>query len=205
MFTGIVEESATVLALKPSAAAEAGARLDVRTTLDVADTKRGDSIAVDGCCLTVVELSPAPDGHGHVVAFDLGPETLQVTTLGALAAGKKVHLERALRIGDRLGGHIVAGHVDAVGIVATAERRGDALIVRFNAPPSVTRYCVAKGSICVDGVSLTLNAVDDAGFDVGLIPHTLEVTHFGWLQPGDRVNLEADMLGKYVEKLLAGR
>jgi riboflavin synthase len=196
MFTGIVEESAVVVALKPG---DEGARLEVRTSLDLSDTKLGDSIAVDGCCLTVVDMLPG------VVAFDLGPETLKVTTLGTLAAGKKVHLERALRFGDRLGGHLVAGHVDAVGTIATAERRGDALIVRVNAPAAITRYCVAKGSICMDGCSLTLNAVDDKGFDVGLIPHTLEVTHFAWLQPGDRVNLEADMLGKYVEKLLVGR
>lgn len=203
MFTGIVEESAVVLALKPIASGDEGARLEVRCVLDLSDTKPGDSIAVDGCCLTVVDMVPHADGA--MVAFDLGPETLKVTTLGALVAGKKVHLERALRFGDRLGGHLVAGHVDAVGTIATTERRGDALIVRVNAPSDITRYCVAKGSVCMDGCSLTLNAVDERGFDVGLIPHTLEVTHFAWLQPGDRVNLEADMLGKYVEKLLVGR
>lgn len=198
MFTGIVEESGTVLALRVAANGE-GARLEVRTALDLDDTKLGDSIAVDGCCLTVVDMLPG------VVSFDLGPETIRVTTLGALVAGKRVHLERALRVGDRLGGHMVAGHVDAVGTVERAEQRGDALVVRVHAPPSVTRYCIAKGSVCMDGVSLTLNVVDDAGFEVGLIPHTLQVTHFASLRAGDRVNLEADMLGKYVEKLLAGR
>ncbi len=200
MFTGIVEESGTVVALS---ARPEGARLVVKTGLDLSDTKLGDSIAIDGCCLTVVDLLPG------TVAFDLGPETLAVTTLGSLSTGKRVHLERALRVGDRLGGHMVAGHVDAVGTVSRAERVGappnDALIVRIEAPPAITRYCVAKGSICVDGVSLTLNVVDDAGFEVGLIPHTLVVTHFASLAPGVRVNLEADMLGKYVEKLLVGR
>lgn len=191
MFTGIVEESAIVL--------RAGARLEVRTALDLKDTKPGDSIAVDGCCLTVVQMP-----HG-VVAFDLGPETLAVTTLGALAAGDRVHLERALRLSDRLGGHLVAGHVDAVGTIASLTRQGDALMVRVSAPPAILRYCVVKGSVCVDGVSLTLNAVDDAGFEVGLIPHTLRVTAFAALNVGDRVNLEADLIGKYVEKLLVGR
>jgi riboflavin synthase len=200
MFTGIVEESASVIAHDRSSEVS---RLVVASKLALGDTRLGDSIAVDGCCLTVVALTPS--GEFTNVAFDLGPETLAVTTLAAKNNRSKVHLERALRFGDRLGGHLVAGHVDAVGTVATTERRGDALIVRVNAPQSITRYCVAKGSVCMDGVSLTLNAVDDSGFDVGLIPHTLEVTHFAWLQPGDRVNLEADMLGKYVEKLLVGR
>ena len=197
MFTGIVEESAVVLSLR---GAPDGARLEVRTSIDLADTKLGDSISVDGCCLTVVALA-----EGGLVAFDLGPETLAVTTLGALAAGDQVHLERALRLSDRLGGHLVAGHVDAIGTIASLEHKGDALIVRVRAPTAITRYCVAKGSVCMDGVSLTLNAVDDEGFEVGLIPHTLEVTAFASLAVGDHVNLEADLIGKYVEKLLVGR
>ncbi len=191
MFTGIVEQCGVVL--------RAGARLEVRTALDLSDTKLGDSIAVDGCCLTVVDMLPG------VVAFDLGPQTLAVTTLGELGAGDRVHLERALRFADRLGGHLVAGHVDAVGTILALAPDGDALIVRVGAPASVLRYCVMKGSVCIDGVSLTLNAVDDAGFAVGLIPHTLAVTCFAALTVGSRVNLEADLIGKYVEKLLVGR
>ena len=191
MFTGIIEDSAVVL--------QPGARLQVRTALDLSDTKLGDSIAVDGCCLTVVEMLPG------VLAFDLGPETLAVTTLGDLGINDRVHLERALRLSDRLGGHLVAGHVDAIGTIVSLRKENDALIVRVSAPTAVTRYCVAKGSVCLDGVSLTLNVVDDAGFAVGLIPHTLEVTALGALSVGDRVNLEADLVGKYVEKLLVGR
>jgi riboflavin synthase len=242
MFTGIVEESGVVILLahaqrsppragqrrrSPTAGSPfppADARLEVRTGLDLADTKVGDSIAVDGCCLTVVDLRPG------VVAFDLGPETLAVTTLGQVVAGDRVHLERALRLSDRLGGHLVAGHVDAVGTVARVARElvpglasaaharsgglddgglraggREALLVRVHAPPAITRYCVKKGSVCVDGVSLTLNAVDDDGFEVGLIPHTLALTSLATLAVGDRVNLEADLIGKYVEKLLVGR
>jgi riboflavin synthase len=191
MFTGIVEETGVVVG--------AGSRLVVECKVVLAGTKLGDSIAIDGCCLTVVEIS------SDRVAFDLGPETLAVTTLGTFSAGSRVHLERAVRVSDRLGGHMVQGHVDAVGSVAWTRREGDALIVRVEAPANVVRYCIAKGSVCVDGVSLTVNVVDERGFEVGLIPHTLEVTHFAGLAAGSRVNLEADVIGKYVERLLAGR
>lgn len=187
MFTGIVEETGTVVT--------AGARLVVECRIVREGTKLGDSIAVDGCCLTVVAIDDA------TLAFDLGPETLAVTTLGAFTAGSRVHLERAVRLVDRLGGHMVQGHVDAVGTVAWAKRESDALIVRIDAPAHVVRYCIAKGSICVDGVSLTLNVVDERGFEVGLIPHTLDVTHFAELGAGSRVNLEVDVIAKYVEKL----
>jgi riboflavin synthase len=200
MFTGIVEDTGRVLQPPPPLATSGGAaRLVVETGLDLADTRLGDSIAVDGCCLTVVEMGP------RRVAFDLGPETLAVTTLGRLAAGARVHLERALRLSDRLGGHLVAGHVDAVGTVERRQQVGDALLLRIAAPASITRYCIHKGSITVAGVSLTLNVVDEGGFEVGLIPHTLEVTHLGELGPGDGVNLEADLIGKYVERLLGPR
>lgn len=200
MFTGIVEETGRVLRIDK---ASDGARLVVETTLDLADTRLGDSIALDGCCLTVVEMG-MEDGT-RFVAFDLGPETLAVTTLGALKPGSRVHLERALRLSDRLGGHLVAGHVDAVGSIERRQTVGDALLLRVAAPPEITRYCIHKGSVAVDGVSLTLNVVDDAGFEVGLIPHTLEKTHLGDLQVGDRVNLEADLVGKYVARLLPAR
>ena len=188
MFTGIVEDTGRVVV--------GGARLVVQTALDLADTKLGDSIAVDGCCLTVVAL------EGANVSFDLGPETLAVTTLGALAAGSRVHLERAVRLQDRLGGHLVQGHVDAVGTVESAVKSGDALLVRVKAPREITRLTIHKGSIAVDGVSLTVNVVDDDGFEVGLIPHTLEVTKLGALVAGARVNLEADLVGKYIAKLV---
>lgn len=200
MFTGIVEDTGRVRTVDKTTAG--GVRLVVETSLDLTDTRLGDSIAVDGCCLTVVEMGVQDDAR--VVAFDLGPETLAVTTLGGLAAGGRVHLERALRLSDRLGGHLVAGHVDAVGTVERRDLVGDALLLRVAAPPSITRFCIHKGSIAVDGVSLTLNVVDDAGFEVGLIPHTLDKTHLGALRVGDRVNLEADLVGKYVARLLPG-
>jgi riboflavin synthase len=199
MFTGIVEESGRVRSL--TGTSEAGKRLVVETALDLRDTRLGDSIAVDGCCLTVVEMGMDSTA---TVAFDLGPETLAVTTLGALVPGARVHLERAVRLADRLGGHLVAGHVDAMGTVVKREPVGDALLLRIAAPPDITRLCIHKGSIAVDGVSLTLNVVDDDGFEVGLIPHTLEKTHLGDLVVGARVNLESDLIGKYVERLLKG-
>lgn len=197
MFTGIIEDTGNVTWFSQR---DRGARLEVQCHLDLSDTRIGDSIAVNGCCLTAVAL--ARDAGGWTVTFDLGPETLKVTSLGALVVGARVHLERALRLSDRLGGHLVAGHVDAIGHVSARHPIGDALLLRIAAPPSITRYCIHKGSITVDGVSLTINAVDEGGFEVGLVPHTLEKTHLGGLEPGAAVNLEADLVGKYVERLL---
>jgi riboflavin synthase len=203
MFTGLVEDTGRVLRIAPQGA---GRRLWVRSQLDLTDTRLGDSIAVNGVCLTVVELRGAAGAHDVAfdVAFDIGPESLAVTTLGALGPDHKVHLERAVRLADRLGGHLVAGHVDGIGRVATRRPDGDTLFVRVEAPKPVLDLCIHKGSIAIDGVSLTLNAVDDTGFEVWLIPHTLKGTHLGQLQPGSRVNLESDLIGKYVQKLLRG-
>lgn len=194
MFTGIVEDTGRVVAVSPR---NPGLRIEVASGIDWATSKLGDSVAVSGVCLTIVALD------ADRVAFDLGPETLAVTTLGALAVGARVHLERAMRLEDRLGGHLVSGHVDAVGRIADARRDGDVLFLRVEAPPSVLALCVPKGSICVEGTSLTLNVVDTTGFDVCLIPHTLERTRLGDLRAGDAVNLEADLIGKYVARLLA--
>jgi riboflavin synthase len=196
MFTGIVEARGTVAELRPSGTVR---RIAITTDLDVASLPIGASIAVDGVCLTVVEREA-----GRFTA-DLGPETLDRTTLGALAAGARVHLERPLRLGDALGGHLVAGHVDGVGeIVARAEREG-ALDLEIAAPPEVAPTLVAKGSITVDGVSLTVNVVDGARFKVTLIPHTLAVTKLGDKAVGAAVNLEADLIGKTIERLVANR
>lgn len=196
MFTGLVEDTATVKELRPT---PSGQRLVVETGLDLSDVKLGDSIAVDGVCLTAVVVDV---GAGRV-AFDVGPETLAVSAYAHnLKIGRRVHLERALRLSDRLGGHLVAGHVDGVGAVTARREQGDALFVRFSAPKAVLDLCIHKGSIAIDGVSLTLNVVDDDGFDVCLIPHTLTQTHLAALQPGDRVNLESDLVGKYVQRLL---
>lgn len=194
MFTGLVEDTGTVRELR---ATSSGQRLVVDTALDLTDTKLGDSIAVDGVCLTAVVVD-----NGSV-AFDVGPETLAVSAFQHnLKVSRRVHLERAVRLSDRLGGHLVAGHVDGVGSVVGRRVDGDALFVRFGAPKAVLDLCIHKGSIAIDGVSLTLNVVDDDGFDVCLIPHTLTKTHLAALKVGDRVNLESDLIGKYVQRLL---
>jgi len=195
MFTGIVETTATVEALEAKVG-DGGARLTVATTLDVAALPLGASIAVDGVCLTVVERGPGR------FAADLGPETLARTTLGGLASGARVHLERPLRVGDALGGHLVSGHVDGVGSIAARREQGDALELTFAAPPEVARTLIPKGSIAVDGVSLTINQVAGDRFTVMLIPHTLAVTKLGDRAPGAPVNLEADLIAKHVDRLV---
>ncbi|HZQ97803.1 MAG TPA: riboflavin synthase [Chloroflexota bacterium] len=197
MFTGIVEELGTVRAVVPNAA---GARIEIAATTVLADAEVGASIAVDGCCLTVVAL-----GDGWWAA-DAVEETLRRTCLGALHPGDRVNLERPVRLADRLGGHLVQGHVDAVGeVLERAQLPDGSARVRIGAPPAVLRYVVEKGSIAVDGVSLTVAEVDDEGFGVALIPHTLAVTTLGIKQPGEPVNLEADVIAKYVERLLPPR
>jgi riboflavin synthase len=193
VFTGIVRERARV------AAAEGGAD-GVTLTIEAPETAAGcalgDSVAVNGCCLTAVAIA------GGRIAFDAVPETLARTALGRLTPGAPVNVEPALRAGEPLGGHIVQGHVDGVAAVRSLEREGDGVRAWFDAPPELLRYCVEKGSIAVDGVSLTVAALDDRGFAVALVPHTLAVTTLGALAAGDPVNLEVDVLAKYVERLL---
>jgi riboflavin synthase len=192
MFTGIVREVGTVAAFD-------GSRLVVIAPETDADVAVGDSVSVAGVCLTVV---PSDEGG---LAFDVVPETLSRTALGDLQAGDSVNLEPSLRVGDPLGGHVVQGHVDAVGRVRSITPEGESRRVWVDAPGAIVRYCLEKGSIAVDGVSLTVAALDDDGFEVALIPHTLEVTTLGALEPGDEVNLEADVLAKVVERLVAAR
>jgi riboflavin synthase len=195
MFTGIVEELGTVLRVTPHAT---GAQLEVHAALVLEDAHVGDSIALNGCCLTVVEVG----SESYVV--DAVEETLRVTTLGHLRQGDRVNLERSVRLADRLGGHLVQGHVDAVGTLASREPLADgSLMLRFGAPPDVLRYVVYKGSIAVDGISLTVAGVDSSTFSVAIIPHTQTVTTLGIRQVGDPVNLETDVLARYVERLLA--
>jgi riboflavin synthase len=160
----------------------------------------GESLAVSGVCLTVV-----PPLDPKVLTFDVSPETLERTTLGGLAAGARVNLERALAAGDRLGGHIVAGHVDGTAEVLSVAKAGDSWTFTFSLPGALARYAVEKGSIAVDGVSLTIAALRAGSFDVAVIPHTFTETTLGDRERGDRVNLEVDVLGKYVERLLAAR
>jgi riboflavin synthase len=192
MFTGIVRELGTVAAFD-------GARLVVVAPETAAGAAVGDSVAVAGVCLTVVERE---DGR---LAFDVVQETLARTVLGNLQPAAPVNLEPSLRVGDQLGGHVVQGHVDAVGRVRSVTPEGEGRRIWVDAPEAVLGYCIEKGSIAVDGVSLTVAALDDEGFEVALIPHTLAVTTLGALEPGDEINLEADVLGKVVERLVAGR
>jgi riboflavin synthase len=194
MFTGIVEDLGTLREVRRGAES---ARLRIETAFDLSRVRVGDSIAVDGCCLTVVSMS------GRLFDVDAAAETLRVTTLGQRAVGDPLHLERALALGDRLGGHLVSGHVDGVGTVVTRTQVDTALQLTFEAPPHVMRYIITKGSICVDGTSLTVNTVEGARFSVLLIPHTLTWTHLGRKAVGAHVNLEADLIGKYVERLVA--
>jgi riboflavin synthase len=193
VFTGLVREVGRVAAVAESGG---GVRLQVEAPRTAPAVELGGSIAVDGVCLTVVEV-----GEGRV-AFDAVPETLSRSALRTLEPGSRVNLEPALRAGDAMGGHVVQGHVDAVGAVRSVEPEGDGRRMWFDAPDAVLRYVVEKGSIAVQGASLTVAGLDDAGFAVALIPHTLAETTFGDLVPGSPVNLEADVLAKYVERLL---
>lgn len=169
----------------------------VQAGFDLPDPQEGESIAVNGVCLTAKEI------RGRVFAVDVSPESLARTNLGGLAAGSMVNLERALRLSDRLGGHLVSGHVDAT--TSLLERRdvGSFVIFTFRAVVELNRYIIAKGSITIDGISLTVNSIDDESFSVSIIPHTLAITTLGRLQPGNPVNIEVDLIGKYVEKLLS--
>lgn len=194
MFTGIVEELGRVRAVTPNAG---GARIEIAAATVLDDATIGASIAVNGCCLTIVELGDERWSADAVV------ETLARTNLGDLAAGDPVNLERPVRLADRLGGHLVQGHVDATGAVVAREPQSDGSErFRFAAPPDVLRYVVHKGSITVDGISLTVAAVGDDAFEVAVIPHTLAVTTLGARAIGARVNLEVDLVAKYVERML---
>jgi len=194
MFTGIVEELGRVRAITP---VSGGARIEIDATTVLDDATIGASIAVNGCCLTVVEL-----GDGHWAA-DAVVETLARTNLGDLAPGDPVNLERPVRLADRLGGHLVQGHVDGTGVVRSRAPQPDGSeLFTFGAPEPVLRYVVHKGSITVDGISLTVAAVTDDGFQVAVIPHTLAVTTLGARVTEARVNLEVDLIAKYVERLL---
>ena len=195
MFTGIIEGVGR-LARREARGGDARLRIEAGT-LPFDNVRLGESIAVNGTCLTVVAFDT--DGF----EADVSTETLALTTLGALPAGAAVNLERAMRPDDRLGGHLVSGHVDGRGTVESVTDDARAQRWRFTAPAGVLRYVARKGSICVDGVSLTVNAVDADGFEVALVPHTVAHTAFATTRPGDPVNLEVDLVARYVERLLA--
>lgn len=200
MFTGIVEEAGTVERIKPVANA---IQFTVRARLTGKGLKLGDSLAVNGCCLTVVKL--ATRGRFKLAQFDLLQETWRRTNLQFAKPGSLVNLERPLRSDGNLGGHFVTGHIDGVGLIRRWERLGQDHVLDISAPAEVMRYVVFKGSIAVDGISLTVAAVQRGGFRIWIIPHTFDVTALSERRVGDAVNLEADLLGKYVEKFLAAR
>jgi riboflavin synthase len=196
MFTGLVEDVGMLTDVRPE---QGGRRLVIRTKIPMSEVRAGDSIAVDGACLTAERMG---DDWFEVVA---GRETIALTTLADVRKGRSVHLERALRLGDRLGGHLVQGHVDGVGRVARSEPAGESWVLWVTVPESLARYVVTKGSLTIDGVSLTVNEIVGNDARVNLIPHTVSVTRLGGLKPGDAVNLETDLLARYVERLLGDR
>jgi riboflavin synthase len=196
MFTGIVEEMGAVICVEKTLA---GTRLTILASTVMSDLKIGDSISVNGTCLTVVTRGDRD------FSVEVSPETLSVTTLGQLTAGEPVNLERAMKLNERIGGHLVAGHVDGVGTIRSRHQEGNAIFFDIEAPVEILRYCVAKGSITVDGISLTINDVSERGFSVAIVPHTAKVTTLGIKQVNDLVNLEPDLVGKYVERLLQER
>lgn len=193
MFTGIIEGIGTIT---NASAQGKGKRLAIEADFTPSGTKIGDSIAVNGACLTVIALEK------QTFCVDVSPETLSRTTIGYLGKGDRVNLERALRISDRLDGHLVSGHVDGIASIARKTNFGNWIVIAFSAPESVTRHMIEKGSVAIDGISLTINSCEASRFEVGIIPHTAKITTIGLKSVGDRVNIETDMIGKYVEKFL---
>ena len=193
MFTGIIEEMGTVRRLDRT---PISCRLTIAATLVLQGTQIGDSIAVNGVCLTVTDLQK------DAFTADVMPETLRRSSLGILRSGSSVNLERAMVANGRFGGHIVSGHIDGTGTIASKVPEGNAQIVTISAAPNLLRYIVEKGSIAIDGISLTVAAVDGEGFSVSTIPHTVAQTNLSQRRRGDPVNLETDVVGKYIEKLL---
>jgi riboflavin synthase len=194
MFTGLVEELGSVASMRRGSKS---VQITIKANKVLTDVKLGDSIAVNGTCLTVVEYTA-----DHFTA-DVMPETVDRTVLAALKNGDRVNLERTLAVGDRLGGHIVTGHIDGVGQILAKTRHDNAIIIRIQAPEKVMKYIIEKGSVAIDGISLTVVACTDEEFSVSLIPHTAAVTTLGIKKPGDMVNLETDILGKYVERFFS--
>ena len=196
MFTGIIEGLGTVSQVRPM---DGGSRLTVAADFSLDGTGIGDSIAVNGACLTAVSL------QGARFTVDVSPETLSKTTFKSIKIGDRVNLERALKLSDRLDGHLVSGHIDGLGTITGKQNQGNAIVVTFSVPESLSRYMIPKGSVAIDGVSLTINSCENQSFNVSIIPHTAKITTLGLKETGARVNIETDMLGKYVEKFLSGR
>ena len=195
MFTGIIEGLGSIAAVQSSGQ---GNRLTIDADFALDDTKIGDSISVNGACLTAVKIT------GRRFEVDVSAETLKTTTFDRAKVGERVNLERAMRLSDRIDGHLVSGHIDGTGTIKQRDSIGNAVIVTIAASGSLTRYMIAKGSVAVDGISLTINQCAADGFSVAVIPHTANLTTIGFKNKGDRVNVENDMIGKYVERFLSG-
>jgi len=193
MFTGIIEGLGTITSIQSSGQ---GSSFSLNAEFDLGDTKIGDSIAVNGACLTAVKV------EGSRFKVDVAPETLSLTNLGHAKVGERVNVERALSLSGRLDGHLVSGHIDGTGTIKSRQNIGNAIIVSFNIPESMTRYMIRKGSVAVDGISLTINDCQSNSFDVSIIPHTAGLTTVGFKKKGETVNIETDMIGKYVERFI---
>lgn len=193
MFTGIVEGLGTLAGIHSAGGAS---RIQVDAGFELKGTRIGDSIAVNGACLTVVALS------GSRFSADVSPETLSRTTMGSLRVGERVNVERAMRLSDRLDGHLVSGHIDGTGVIKARQTTGNAIVITVSTDAALTDFMIEKGSLALDGISLTLNAVSLGDFSVSVIPHTASLTTVGFRKPGDRVNIETDMIGKYVKRFL---
>jgi len=193
MFTGIIQGKGAIFETRPVGG---GLIVGLEADFDLTEPQDGESIAINGVCLTAKGI------RGRRFYADVSPESLSKTNLGRLSVGSSVNLERALKLSDRLGGHLVSGHVDGVSELLSKVNHGNFTIFTFTVPSGQGRYIIQKGSITIDGISLTVNAVDDKCFSVSIIPHTLQITTLGLLSPGSSVNIEVDIIGKYVEKLL---
>ena len=196
MFTGIIEGMGIINSVRPSGATR---RLAVTADIPLKGTKLGDSIAVNGACLTVVNLS------GKRFEVDVSAETINRTTFKAVRSGERVNIERALRLSDRIDGHLVSGHIDGVGTIRDRQTNGKVTRITISVDPALSRYTIEKGSVAVDGISLTINRCSDGLFDVTIIPHTSLMTTIRVKKIGDKVNIETDMIGKYVERFISGR
>jgi len=195
MFTGLIEDVGKVQKLERRGNS---AKLAIETALPAAEFQVGDSVAVNGACLTVTSMA------GSLLSFDVSPETLDRSGLGRLTPGDQVNLERAMRLSDRLGGHIVTGHIDCVATIAARREESGNILFSFRIPSENLRYIIEKGSVAIDGISLTVNNVAMDSFSVNIIPHTSQMTTLRFKKPGDKVNIETDIIGKYVERLLTG-
>jgi len=195
MFTGIIEGLGNIAGIRSTGQ---GKRLTIEADFSLDQSKLGDSISVNGACLTAVKI------EGRRFEVDVSPETLHTTTFDTAKIGDRVNLERSLRLSDRIDGHLVAGHVDGTGVISGREPLGNAVIVTIAVAESIARYTIVKGSIAVDGISLTINACDTSSVSVSIIPYTAQLTTIGFKNRGERVNIETDMIGKYVERFVKG-